>query len=130
MQNFKPFSTLIGHICDNVSTNDLMTPGKFWAETTPERHYNYLWNQVNAPKKEKYQFDYIDVYQNLTQDQALFLALSLMSFMRTHRSWAFLKRSCFFIKCCLIVRGNLLDKQRNWYQLNGDLRLLQLWTNL
>ncbi|XP_078331568.1 uncharacterized protein LOC144625228 [Crassostrea virginica] len=41
-KNCKPFTTLIGHICDNVSTNDLMTPGKFWVETTPERHYNDL----------------------------------------------------------------------------------------
>ena len=36
-KNFKPYNTLIGHICDNVSTNDLMTPGKFWAETMHTR---------------------------------------------------------------------------------------------
>ena len=40
-KSFKPYTPLVWLICDNVSTNDLMTPGKQWVETTLERRDNY-----------------------------------------------------------------------------------------
>ena len=115
-KKFKPYTSLIGHICDNVSTNDLMTPGKICVEVLGENHTRAaLQRLVKSSKftqKEKDQFVYMVVYQNLTQDQDLFLAFKHNELHENSQELSFSGKVMFFHKVLLDCEGKFAGQTK------------------
>ena len=79
--------------------------GKICVEVLGENHtraaLQRLVKSSECTQKEKYQFVYMDVYQNLTQDQALFLAFKHNELHENSQELSFSEKVMFFHKLLL-----------------------------
>uniref|UniRef100_K1QG55 Uncharacterized protein n=1 Tax=Magallana gigas TaxID=29159 RepID=K1QG55_MAGGI len=112
IQNFQPYTTLIGllRVCENVPIADLCLPGKKCVEVLGGNHTRAALQRIlksdECVQKEKYEFVYMDIYQNLTKDQALFLAFKHNEIHEHSQELSFAEKVSFFRKLLLTCRRN------------------------
>lgn len=115
IQNFQPYTTLVGllHVCD-VTIADLEIPGKKCVEVLGGNHTRAALQKIlhsdECMQKEKYEFVYMDIYQNLTKDQALFLAFKHNEIHEHSQELTFAEKVCFFRKLLLTCQRNYAGK--------------------
>lgn len=112
IQNFQPYTTLVGllRVCENVPIADLCLPGKKCVEVLGGNHtraaLQRILNSDECVQKKKYEFVYMDIYQNLTKDQALFLAFKHNEIHEHSQELSFAEKVSFFRKLLLTCRRN------------------------
>lgn len=112
IQNFQLYTTLVGllRVCENVPIADLCLPGKTCVEVLDGNHTRAALQKIlkciECSQKKKYEFVYMDIYQNLTKDQALFLAFNHNEIHEHSQELSFAEKVSFFRKLFLTCRRN------------------------
>lgn len=124
-KNFQPYTTLVGLINDDFKTVNLVKPGTKCVEVLGGNHtraaLQRILNSNGCLRKEQYEFVYMDVYQNLTKDQALFLAYKHNELHEHSQELSFAEKVCFFRRLFLNCQVDYAGKPPKLYQRNGEL---------
>lgn len=106
------------HVCD-VTIADLEIPGKKCVEVLGGNHTRAALQKIlhsdECMQKEKYEFVYMDIYQNLTKDQALFLAFKHNEIHEHSQELTFAEKSLLFSKTALNLSEELCWKNLKSY---------------
>ncbi|XP_062576086.1 uncharacterized protein LOC134237970 [Saccostrea cucullata] len=109
-KNFQPYTTLVGLISEDFTIEDLAIPGKKQIEVLGGNHtraaLQKIVNSAESTHKDQYEFIYMDVYQNLTKDQALFLAYKHNELHEHSQELSFAEKVCFFHRLLLKCQRN------------------------